>query len=225
MSQILIVEDDREMSALLAQALTESGFECEQAGDGKEALRRVRNKDLVVLDVMMPRMNGLELAAAMRLQGVRTPIIFLTARDQTKDVVAGLEVGGDDYLVKPFKLEELIARIRSLLRRVESFAGVLKWHDLELDTKARILMRQEREIFLSATEFALLELLMRSPDVVVSKQRVLSEVWRDDGYRDENIVEIYVNYLRKKTEGFGASRVIQTVRGKGYVLALAAHEP
>jgi two-component system response regulator MprA len=205
--------------------LTEHGFTCEQASNGEEALGRIGNKDLVVLDVMRPRMDGLTLAAKMRSQGNSTPVIFLTARDQTKDVVAGLEAGGDDYLVKPFKLDELVARIRSILRRAASPANVLKWHDLELDTRSRVLLRSGREILLSSTEFALLDLLMRHADTVVSKQLALSEIWRDEGYRDENIVETYINYLRKKTESFGGRRVIQTVRGSGYMLAVGPDEP
>ncbi len=224
MNRILIVEDEREMAELLAQALSEDGFRCTVAYNGADGLKKATTCDLLLVDVMMPVMNGFEMVARLREQGLRMPVLFLTAKDTTKDLVYGLEVGGDDYLVKPFILDELIARVKSALRRAKDVSQILTWHDISLDCFKRTVFRGNSEIFLSATEFSLLELMMRRPDTVLSKQLILEEVWHDEGYRDENIVEVYITYLRRKTESFGASRVIHTVRGRGYVLALAGLE-
>jgi DNA-binding response OmpR family regulator len=152
-------------------------------------------------------------------------VIFLTAKDSTKDVVQGLEGGGDDYLVKPFKLDELLARIKAALRRARDTSQRLEWHDLTVDCSKRIASRGGFELFFSPTEFALMELFLRRPETILSKSFILEEVWHDSGYRDENIVETYVTYLRRKCEAHGASRVIHTVKGRGYVLALAEPEP
>ena len=225
MSRILVVEDEPEMARLLVLALTESGYTCESAPDGEQGLRASSRADLILADVMMPVMNGFAMVKELRARGCPTPVIFLTAKDQTRDVVEGLHTGGDDYLVKPFKLEELLARVNAALRRARDTSATLAWHDLELNRLKRSASRGGREIQLSSTEFALLELLMRREGTVLSKAAILRDVWRDDGYRDENIVELYVNYLRKKVEAHGGSRVIQTVRGHGYVLALAELEP
>ncbi len=212
------------MAELLFQALTEIGYTCEVAPNGVAGLKRAPEFDLLLVDVMMPMMNGFAMVKAVREQGLRMPIIYLTARDTTKDLVRGLEVGGDDYLVKPFKLEVLIARVRAALRRGRDVTQVLTWNDLTLDCTNRTAHRAAKELFLSATEFSLLELFMRRPETVLSKSVILEAVWHDEGYRGENIVEVYVNYLRKKTEVQGTSRVIHTVRGRGYVLALAELE-
>ncbi len=179
----------------------------------------------MVADIMMPVMTGYAMVDEMRQQGLRTPVIFLSAKDQTKDVVEGLEVGGDDYLIKPFKLEELIARIRAALRRARDTSRDLIWQDIRLDKDTRGAKRAGQELYLSATEFLLLEQFLTRPGEILSKKLLLQRVWADDGYRDENIVELYVNYLRKKTEVHGLHRVIQTVRGRGYVLADADPEP
>jgi DNA-binding response OmpR family regulator len=223
-SRILIVEDDKEMAALLAKALTEDGFACEIAPDGLAGLAKGPDFDLLLVDVMMPVMNGFTMVEQLREGGNRMPVIFLTAKDTTKDIVRGLEAGGDDYLIKPFDLEVLIARIKAALRRSRDSSQALKWQDLSLDCLKRTAHRAGGELFLSPTEFALLELFMRRPDDVLSKSLILEQVWRADGYRDENIVELYVNYLRRKTESRGATRVIHTVRGRGYVLASAELE-
>lgn len=224
MSKILIVEDEQEMAELLVQALSELGYFCDMAPNGAVGLKKAAGCDLLLVDVMMPVMNGFVMVEKLRESGLRMPVIYLTAKDTTKDVVRGLEIGADDYLVKPFKLDELLARVKAALRRARDLSQMLKWHDLTMDCAKRSVRRGETEIFLSATEFALLELLMRRPEAVLSKAQLLEEVWHDDGYRDENIVETYVTYLRRKTESFGGSRVIQTVRGRGYVLALAELE-
>lgn len=213
------------MSELLIQALSELGYFCEGAPNGSDGLRKAAGFDLLLVDVMMPVMNGFVMVEKLREHGLQMPVIYLTAKDTTQDVVRGLEVGADDYLVKPFKLDELIARVKSALRRVRSMSQLLTWSDFSMDCAKRSVHRGKTELFLSATEFALLELFMRRPETVHSKQLILEEVWHDDGYRDENIVETYVTYLRRKTEAFGGSRVVHTVRGKGYVLALAELEP
>lgn len=212
------------MAELLVQALSELGYFCDMAPNGAVGLKKAAGCDLLLVDVMMPVMNGFVMVEKLRESGLRMPVIYLTAKDTTKDVVRGLEIGADDYLVKPFKLDELLARVKAALRRARDLSQMLKWHDLTMDCAKRSVRRGETEIFLSATEFALLELLMRRPEAVLSKAQLLEEVWHDDGYRDENIVETYVTYLRRKTESFGGSRVIQTVRGRGYVLALAELE-
>lgn len=225
LSRILIVEDEAEMAELLVQALSELGFSCEVAANGAVGLKKAAEFDIALVDVMMPVMNGFVMVEKLRERGLRMPIIYLTAKDSTRDVVHGLDVGADDYLVKPFKLDELIARVKAALRRSRDLSLVLNWHDLRLDCVKRLAFRGERELFLSATEFALLELFMRRPETVLSKRLLLEEVWRDAGYRDENIVETYVTYLRRKTEALGCERVIHTVWGKGYVLTLAELEP
>jgi two-component system response regulator MprA len=222
--KILIVEDDPEMAQLLVQALTESGFSCQSAANGIEGLESSKQADLVLVDVMMPEMGGFEMVSSLRKEGSRTPVIFVTAKDQTKDVVHGLEIGADDYLIKPFKLDELIARVRAALRRAKDASPMLHWEEFALNCVARTAFRGEHELFFSATEIKLFELFMRKPGVIVSKAQILRDVWSDEGYRDENIVELYINYLRKKTESFGGSRVIYTVRGQGYVLGTSVSE-
>ena len=216
-NRILIVEDDPEMGELLSQALSENGFRCLWASNGVEGLAQYGEADLLLVDIMMPVMNGLSMVQIIRSQGSLVPVIFLTAKDQTNDVVNGLEVGGDDYLAKPFKLDELIARVRATLRRSKSASQIIDYQGFRLDCLKRIASRDGHQLFLSSTEFLLLELFLKRADEILSKRLILKEVWFDDGYRDENIVELYVNYLRKKTETFGGLRVIQTVRGKGYV--------
>lgn len=225
LSRILIVEDETEMVELLVQTLTELGYECEAASNGAEGLKKARECDLILADVMMPVMNGFAMVEVLRAEGSRIPVIYLTAKDTTKDVVRGLELGADDYLVKPFALEELIARVRAALRRSADTSQIVKWNDLTIDRTNRIAHRADVELFLSATEFHLLDCFIRRPNIVLSRSLLLEEVWHDEGYRAENIVETYVTYLRRKTEGRGASRIIQTVRGSGYVLALVEPEP
>ncbi len=219
MSRILIVEDEPNIASLLAQALTESGYDCATASNGAEGLHLAKDFDIVVADVMMPILNGIDMVHAMRARGVTAPVLFLTARDSTPDIVRGFDVGGDDYLVKPFKLEELLARISALLRRSNQAASRVRWLDLELDRAKSTASRAGHALFFSRTEYALLEILISQPGHIFSKSSLLVSVWDDDGYRADNIVELYINYLRKKTERFDMSRVIHTVRGKGYVLA------
>ena len=219
MEKLLIVEDDPEMAGLLETALQEEGYLCSKAANGSIGLTMAPNHDLLIVDAMMPVMNGFTMIQRLREQGHLMPAIFLTARDTTKDIVLGLECGADDYLVKPFKLEELMARIKAALRRSKFESPTLTWQSLRVDCKKRTAYVGTREIFLSPTEFLLLELFVRRPGVVLSKSMILDEVWHASDSRDENIVELYVNYLRRKTELAGEPRILQTVRRRGYVLA------
>lgn len=223
-ARIVIVEDEPEMAALLVQAFSESGYNCVSASNGVEGLALSRNADLMLVDVMMPTLNGFMMVEELRREGSRVPVLYLSAKDQTKDIVRGFESGGDDYLVKPFKLEELLARVKAILRRSRDLAQILVWGDIRLDVAARTVSRDGHELFLSGTEFQLLELFLRSPGEILSKKVLLRKIWADEGYRDDNIVELYINYLRRKTEAHSGSRVIQTLRGKGYVLALAVED-
>jgi len=206
------------MAELLEQALQESGFEVLRASNGHEGLRLGSESQAIVVDVMMPVMNGFEMVRQLRASGIRVPVLFLTARDAVKDRVHGLEIGGDDYLLKPFALSELLARIRALLRRARDQSDTLEYADLWLNRRDRKARRGDEWLFLSNTEFAVLEAFLLSPETPLTKATLLRDVWHDDPGRDDNIVEVYVSYLRQKTEFMGKSRLLHTVRGTGYVL-------
>jgi two-component system response regulator MprA len=224
--RILVVDDDRAVRESLRRSLEFNGYQVELAGDGAQALERVVNDrpDAMILDVMMPRLDGLEVARRLRSTGDDLPILVLTARDTVSDRVSGLDAGADDYLPKPFALEELLARLRALLRRAApdaqggANAEQLTFADLTLDPGTREVYRGEREISLTRTEFALLELLMSYPKHVLTRGRILEEVWGYDFPTSGNALEVYVGYLRRKTEADGEPRLIHTVRGVGYVL-------
>jgi DNA-binding response OmpR family regulator len=216
--RVLIVEDELKMANLLEQALLESGFEVSVATDGMQGLEKAKGHDLLVVDVMMPKLDGFEMVKRIRDQGNNVPVLFLTARDRVSDRVTGLDIGGDDYLPKPFKLDELLARVRALLRRTVHTRDVLEYDDLWLDRRSRKVRRGERWLYLSNTEFALLEALMSNAGRPVSKQILLRDVWDEADEREENLVEVHIHMLRNKLEVMGMPRVIQTVRGKGYVL-------
>ncbi|GED96986.1 response regulator transcription factor [Gordonia crocea] len=221
--RILVVDDDRAVRESLRRSLTFNGYAVETAGDGLEALEKVvaQRPDVLLLDVMMPRMDGLEVCRRLRSAGDDLPILVLTARDSVSERVAGLDAGADDYLAKPFALEELLARLRALLRRAtpdEEDSEALEFEDLRLDPVTRDVTRGERAISLTRTEFALLEMLMANPRRVLSRSRILEEVWGYDFPTSGNALEVYVGYLRRKTEADGEARLIHTVRGVGYVL-------
>jgi two-component system, OmpR family, response regulator MprA len=216
--RILVVEDERAMSQLLEQALEESGYAVSVAENGREGLKKAPEHDLLIVDVMMPVLNGFDMVRELRELGNKTPVLFLTAKDAVSDRVKGLDLGGDDYLMKPFKLEELLARVRALLRRSSIGQDTLEFADLWMDRRARKVRRGDRWLYLSNTEFSLLEQLLLHRGEPVSKQTLLREVWNDDSARDENVVEVYINYLRSKMEVLGMPRLVQTVRGKGYIL-------
>ena len=220
--RVLIVEDEAPIADLVATALRYEGFETATAGDGRTAMTEVEafRPDLLLLDVMLPDLDGFEVQRRLVDRGVRVPVIFLTARDATEDKIRGLSLGGDDYVTKPFSLEELVARIRALLRRTAGEApatGHLTFDDLELDEDAHEVFRAGQPVDLTPTEFALLRYLMLNPRRVVSKEQILDHVWHYDFGGDASIVETYVSYLRKKLEADGP-RLLHTVRGVGYVL-------
>jgi two-component system response regulator MprA len=217
---ILIVDDDRKIVEMLRRTLTYEGYSVLTAFDGKEALAQAEahHPDLVVLDWMMPGLDGVEVARRLRAaEGI--PILMLTARDAVEDRVEGLDGGADDYLVKPFAPAELLARLRSLLRRVpDSGEKPLRYTDLVLDPTTREVRRGERLIALSPKEFDLLSYFLRHPRQVLPRDRILEAVWGYDFGGEDNVLDVYIGYLRAKTEAAGEPRLIQTVRGVGYVL-------
>jgi two-component system, OmpR family, response regulator MprA len=221
---ILIVDDEQSVRDALRRALTMQGYDVELAGDGEEALLKLRSNpnaiDLAIVDILMPRLDGLELTRRLRADGSELPILMLTARDQVADRVAGLEAGADDYLVKPFALEELVARVRALLRRLGSDdePTTLAFGDLELNTGTREVTRDGEPLVLTRTEFALLELFLRNPRQVLTRSVIFDRVWGYDFGYGSNSLDVYISYLRKKTEAGGKSRLIHTVRGVGYAL-------
>ena len=221
--RIFVVEDDPAVRDALRRALELEGYGVELAGDGEEALRRLNGRevepDALVLDVLMPAVDGLEVCRRLRRSGDRTPILMLTARDQVADRVAGLDAGADDYLVKPFALEELLARLRALLRRTADGAvDVLRFADLELDPATREVRRGGEAIELTRTEFALLELFLLNPRQVLTRSLIFERVWGYDFGFGSNSLDVYIGYLRRKTEQGGRPRLIQTIRGVGYAL-------
>jgi two-component system response regulator MprA len=219
--RILVVDDEPQLRRALERALKLEGYDVRLAADGEEALHAIGEAppDAVVLDVLMPKRDGLSVARELRARGDRTPVLILTARDAVEDRVDGLDAGADDYVVKPFALEELLARLRALLRRSESGGnGELSYADLTLDPGTREVRRAGREIDLTKTEFALLEHLMRHPRLVLTRSQIFEAVWGYDFGPRSNSLEVYVGYLRRKTEEEGEPRLIQTVRGVGYSL-------
>jgi two-component system response regulator MprA len=219
-----VVDDDRAVRESLRRSLSFNGYTVDLAEDGVEALEAITHErpDAVVLDVMMPRMDGLEVCRQLRSTGDDLPILVLTARDSVSERVAGLDAGADDYLPKPFALEELLARLRALLRRTgpeeSAEAAIMIFADLTLDPSTREVHRGKRAISLTRTEFALLEMLIANPRRVLTRSRILEEVWGFDFPTSGNALEVYVGYLRRKTEAEGEPRLIHTVRGVGYVL-------
>jgi len=219
---VLVAEDDRAVRDSIERALAFEGYEVGTASDGAEALDRVQTTepDAIVLDVMMPRVDGLDVCRELRARGDRTPILILTARHKVADRVSGLDAGADDYLVKPFALEELLARLRALLRRTaeDNGQGELQVGDLRLNPATREVWRGELPIDLTKTEFQLLELFMLNKGIVLSRATIYERIWDYDFGPTSNSLEVYVGYLRRKTEVADAPRLIHTVRGVGYVL-------
>lgn len=222
---ILVVDDDQAVRDSLARSLHYSGWEVTTANDGIEALARLSSirPDAVIMDVMMPRLDGLETTRSLRASGNDVPILVLTARDAVGDRVDGLDAGADDYMAKPFSFEELQARLRALTRRArpatdEPGADVLTFADLSLDLQTREVTRNGRRISLTRTEFALLQTFLENPRRVLERSWLLNEVWGFDFPTTANSLEVYIGYLRRKTEGEGELRLIHTVRGIGYVL-------
>jgi len=222
--KILVVDDERAVRESLRRALELEGYEIELAGDGKEALatlgRDEPQPDAVILDVLMPGVDGLEVCRRLRATGNHVPVLMLTARDEVENRVAGLDAGADDYVTKPFALEELLARVRALLRRTADTDGgeVLSFANLTLDLGTRDVRRGGRPIELTRTEFALLELFLRNPRQVLTRSIIFERVWGYDFGFASNSLDVYIGYLRRKTEAGGEPRVIHTVRGVGYAL-------
>jgi two-component system OmpR family response regulator len=222
--RVLVVDDEQVLAELLTSALRYEGWEVASAHDGLAALRAARENppDVVILDVMLPGMDGLEVLRRLRAELEELPVLFLTAKDAVEDRVAGLSAGGDDYVTKPFSLEEVVARVRALLRRAgtgteRTPAPVHRVGDLTLDEDAREVTRGGEQIHLSATEFSLLSLLVRNERRVLSKALILDQVWNYDFGGNANVVELYVSYLRRKIDR-GRAPMLHTVRGVGYVL-------
>ena len=220
-TRILVIDDDPKIRTVVRRGLAYEGYRVVEAGSGEEGLEKAREHlpDLIILDVMMPGMDGLEVTRRLRSSGDEIAILMLTARDEVKDRVEGLETGADDYLVKPFSFEELLARVHALLRRRTTPSGeVLRFADLELDVDAREASRAGRTIELTTTEFNLLLLFIRHPRKVLTRALIMEHVWAYDFEGESNVLEVYVRYLRSKLEASGEARLIQTVRGAGYVL-------
>jgi two-component system, OmpR family, response regulator MprA len=219
--RLLVVDDEPAVRDALRRALVLEGYSVELAVDGQDALTTLAMKepDAVILDVLMPGVDGLFVCRWLRARGSRIPVLMLTARDEVGDRVAGLDAGADDYVVKPFALEELLARVRALLRRTRPDGdGSLTFADLSLDLGTREVRRGGRSIELTRTEFNLLELFMRNPRQVLERSLILERVWGYDFGPTTNSLDVYVGYLRRKTEAGGEPRLIQTVRGVGYAL-------
>ena len=223
-ARVLVVDDEAYITDLVATALWYEGFDVTTAGNGRDALALVESfrPELIVLDVMLPDVDGFDVQRKLTDRGRRVPVLFLTARDATEDKVRGLTIGGDDYVTKPFSLEELVARIRAILRRAKGSGprpDRLRFVDLEMDEESHEVWRQGEPVDLTATEFNLLRFMLSNPRRVLSKSQILDHVWHYDFGGDSSIVETYISYLRKKVDA-RQPRLIHTVRGVGYVLRL-----
>ena len=220
--RILVAEDERKVAGFIRQGLEEEGHAVEVAGDGASALELVLAEpgyDLIVLDVMLPRRDGLDVLKTLRGRGVTTPVLVLTARDAVADKVAGLDLGADDYLTKPFAFEELLARARALLRRgTDQRAAVLRLADLSLDPATREATRGARRIALTAREYSLLDYFLRNAGRLLTRPMIAEHVWGLDFDAESNIIDVYIGYLRRKIDAPGEARLLHTVRGSGYVL-------
>ncbi|MBU5344934.1 response regulator transcription factor [Paenibacillus sp. FSL W7-1279] len=222
-SRILIVDDDEKIISMLRRGLAFEGYDVLTASNGAEGLKVILSEDpdVVVLDVMMPQVDGFEALRRLREGGSTTPVLMLTAKDEVENRVKGLDTGADDYLVKPFALEELLARVRALLRRKtgdDSSNHRLTFEDLVMDTDAREVIRSGQRLELTAKEFELLHLFMQNPKRVLSRDLIMDKIWGYDYSGESNVLEVYIAMLRQKTEEHGGKRLIQTIRGAGYIL-------
>jgi DNA-binding response OmpR family regulator len=218
-TRVLLVEDDRSIASFFKPGLEHLGFHVRCAYDGETGLKEAREfrPELIVLDIMLPKLDGVGVLKRLRQEGSRVPVIMLTARDTTLDKVHSLDYGADDYVTKPFEMEELLARIRALIRRSEG-EEILRVSDLEVNTTTREVRRGEREIDVTAREYDLLEFMARNPRRVLSREFLLSRVWDQEFGLTTNVVDVYIAYLRKKVDAPGEEKLIRTVRGTGYAL-------
>lgn len=219
--RILIVEDERDMNRIIMKKLRSEGYSTDSCYDGKEALYYMENTeyDGVILDVMLPKLDGFAVIERARKQGIQTPVIFLTARDSIADRVAGLNLGGNDYLVKPFSFDELMARIRAMTRsKAGHTTNILTVGDLKLDASSCVVTRNGNKIALSGKEYAILEYMMYNAGVVLSREKIETHIWNYDYDGGSNVVDVYIRYLRRKIDADYACKLIHTVRGRGYVL-------
>ena len=222
--RLLIVEDDSSVARFLAQATCEAGYRCVAADNGEDALRLATCEtfSLILLDIMIPRVNGFEVVRRLRSRGLMTPILIITARDALEDKIKGLDSGADDYIVKPFQIAELLARVRALLRRGVTQPAALSVADLTLDPSTRRATRAGKTVYLSATEYALLEFLMRNAGHVVTRSQILEHVWQYDFDGNDNVLDVYISYLRNKIGRLSKVPLIHTVRGVGYRMGAGA---
>lgn len=219
--RILFAEDERDLNHIITKKLTSQGYSVDSVYDGEEAIDILSytDYDAVILDIMMPKADGFAVLRALRGAGKNTPVLFLTARDSVQDRVAGLDSGANDYLVKPFSVEELLARIRAMTRTAFGVSdSLLSVGDLTMDTAAKIVKRGGKEIPLSAKEYALLEYLMHNVGIVLSREKIENHIWNFDYEGGTNVVDVYIRYLRKKIDEEYDKKLIHTVRGRGYVL-------
>ncbi|MEM9007678.1 MAG: response regulator transcription factor [Cyanobacteria bacterium P01_F01_bin.86] len=220
--RILVVEDDTGIAQFLQQGLNEAGYAVDVAEDGNQGLEYALSSeyDVLIIDIQLPYLNGLDLLKTLRSEGIKSPVLLLTARSATQDRVMGLDVGADDYLVKPFDFSELLARVRALLRRPPLQNNLtLQVGDLEMDIPKRLVSRNKQPIDLSPREFSLLEYLMRHPDQVLSRTQIAQHVWSFDFYSDFKVIDVYIGYLRRKIERQDGPFLIKTVRGIGYCIS------
>lgn len=219
--KILVVEDEKKVASFIKRGLEEEKYEVDTAFDGEEGLAKALGSsyEVIVLDVMLPKMDGVALIREMRARKNRTPVLMLTAKDSVDDIVAGLDSGSDDYLTKPFAFAELLARIRALMRRSEQERGAeIRFADLRLDPVSHKVWRTDKEIDLTSKEYALLEYFMRNPNQVLTRTMIAEHVWDYTFDSFTNIIDVYVNYLRKKVDRDSDKKLIHTVRGVGYIL-------
>lgn len=219
--RILVVEDERDLNRIICKKLKVEGYSVDSCYDGEEALTYIdgANYDIIIMDIMMPKKNGYEVLAQIRKEKIATPVLFLTAKDGIEDRVKGLDLGADDYIVKPFHFDELMARVRAMIRRNHgSTTNILKIDDLELDCGTRVVKRAGKEIELSAKEFSILEYMMQNQGIVLSREKIEEHIWNYDYQGASNMVDVYIRYLRVKIDKDFNTKLIHTVRGVGYVL-------
>lgn len=219
--RILVVEDERDLNRIICKKLKVEGYSVDSCYDGEEALTYIdgANYDIIIMDIMMPKKNGYEVLAQIRKEKIATPVLFLTAKDGIEDRVKGLDLGADDYIIKPFHFDELMARVRAMIRRNHgSTTNILKIDDLELDCGTRVVKRAGKEIDLSAKEFSILEYMMQNQGIVLSREKIEEHIWNYDYQGASNMVDVYIRYLRVKIDKDFNTKLIHTVRGVGYVL-------